>query len=93
MKTEEVFAEIDRLYAANEAELVEGYILDKLSVSAKEGDENAMIQLLNELIGHYRETGRWENAFEIADKSIAVASHISQHHFLMLQTRTAPQVF
>ena len=77
MKTEEVFAEIDRLYAANEAELVEGYILDKLSVSAKEGDENAMIQLLNELIGHYRETGEFDKMKTFAGKLMAILEESS----------------
>ncbi|MBR4574935.1 MAG: DUF4125 family protein [Lachnospiraceae bacterium] len=68
MKTEEVFAEIDRLYGANEVELVEEYILDKLSVAAREGDEYAMIQLLNELIGHYRETSEFDKMRTFADK-------------------------
>ena len=51
MNIDEIFAEIDRLYTANEGEKVEEYILDKLGEAAKLGDENTMIQLLNELIG------------------------------------------
>ncbi|MBQ6574786.1 MAG: DUF4125 family protein, partial [Lachnospiraceae bacterium] len=67
-----VFAEIDRLYGANEVELVEEYILDKLSVAAREGDEYAMIQLLNELIGHYRETSEFDKMRTFADKLIDI---------------------
>ena len=52
MNIDEIFAEIDRLYTANQGEKVEEYILEKIGEAAKAGNESIMIQLLNELIGH-----------------------------------------
>ncbi len=68
MNTDEIFAEIDRLYGANEGAKVEEYIFDKLSEATRLGDENAMILLLNELIGHYRETSEFDKLNTFADK-------------------------
>ncbi len=78
MNTEEIFAEIDRLYSENEGAKVEEYILGKLSEAAKLSDENAMIQLLNELIGHYRETGEFDKMNTFAEKLLAILDDSSQ---------------
>ncbi|MCR5831895.1 MAG: DUF4125 family protein [Lachnospiraceae bacterium] len=72
MNMDEVFAEIDRLYTANESAKAEEYILDKVSEAAQTGDENAMIQLLNELIGHYRETSEFDKMKLFAEKLLAI---------------------
>lgn len=72
MNIDEIFAEIDRLYTANEGEKVEELIIDKLGEAAKLGDENAMIQLLNELIGHYRETSEFDKMTTFADKLLCI---------------------
>ena len=72
MNIDEIFAEIDRLYSANEGEKVEEFILRKLSEAADGGDENAMIQLLNELIGHYRETGDFDRMKTFAQKLLDI---------------------
>ena len=65
MNIDEIFTEIDRLYTADQGKAVEEYILQKLGEATAAGDENVMIQLLNELIGHYRETSEFDklNAF------------------------------
>ena len=72
MNIDEIFAEIDRLYTANEGEKVEEYILEKLSEAAKLGDEGVMIQLLNELIGHYRETSEFDKMKTFAEKLLNI---------------------
>ena len=72
MNIDEIFAEIDRLYTANEGDKVEGFILDKLSEAAQSGDENVMIQLLNELIGHYRETSEFDKMTTFASKLLGI---------------------
>jgi len=77
MNTDEIFAEIDRLYTENQGEKVETYILDKLSEAAKLGDENAMIQLLNELIGHYRETSEFDKMNTFSDKLLGILENSS----------------
>ena len=72
MNTDEIFAEIDRLYENGEGGRVEEFILDNLSEAARLGDENAMIQLLNELIGHYRETGEFDKMKTFAEKLLGI---------------------
>lgn len=72
MNIDEIFAEIDRLYTANQGEKVEEYILEKIGEATEEGDENIMIQLLNELIGHYRETSEFDKLRTFAQKLLDI---------------------
>ena len=72
MNIDEIFAEIDRLYTANQGEKVEEYILGKIGEAAETGDENVMIQLLNELIGHYRETSEFDKLRTFAGKLLDI---------------------
>ena len=72
MNTDEIFAEIDKMYNEHRIEEVEEYMLDKLGEATKLEDENAMIQILNELIGHYRETGEFEKLVPFAGKLLAI---------------------
>ncbi len=72
MNIDEIFAQIDRLYSANEGEKVEEYILEKLGEAARAGEENVMIQLLNELIGHYRETSEFDKLETFAQKLLDI---------------------
>ncbi|MBQ8007257.1 MAG: tetratricopeptide repeat protein, partial [Lachnospiraceae bacterium] len=72
MNIDEIFAEIDRLYTANQGEKVEEYILEKIGEAAKAGDESIMIQLLNELIGHYRETSEFDKLRTFAQKLLDI---------------------
>ena len=72
MNTDEIFAEIDKMYNEHRIEEVEEYMLGKLGEATKLEDENTMIQLLNELIGHYRETGEFEKLVPFAGKLLAI---------------------
>lgn len=72
MNIDEIFTEIDRLYTANQGEKVEEYILEKIGEAAKAGDESIMIQLLNELIGHYRETSEFDKLRTFAQKLLDI---------------------
>ncbi len=77
MNTEEIFAEIDRLYSENQIAKVEEYIIEKLGEAAKSGEENVMIQLLNELIGHYRETSEFDKLDTFAQKLLDILDNSS----------------
>lgn len=72
MNADEIFAEIDRLYSVNENKKVEEYIIEKLGEAARAGEENIMIQLLNELIGHYRETSEFTKLDTFAQKLLDI---------------------
>ncbi|MBO4903920.1 MAG: DUF4125 family protein [Lachnospiraceae bacterium] len=77
MNIDEIFAEIDRLYSEHEIEKVEEYMLDRLGEAARQNDENVMIQLLNELIGHYRETGDFDRMVTFAGKLLDILENSS----------------
>lgn len=67
---------IDRFYGQGDSKKAEEVLLSGASNALEEGDDYLLLQILNELIGHYRETSEWENAFEIADRAEAVASRV-----------------
>ncbi len=66
----------DRLFNENRAEEVEDLLMGAISVAVDEGDGGALLQLLNELIGYYRESSRFEDAYKVADEIVSVASRI-----------------
>ncbi len=66
----------DRLFTENRAAEVEDLLLGAVAVAADEMDEVSLLQLLNELLGYYRETSEWEKAFAIADQALMVAGRI-----------------
>lgn len=72
MNIDEIFAQIDRLYSENDGAKVEEYIIEKLAEAARVGDENVMIQLLNELIGHYRETSEFGKMTTFSEKLLDI---------------------
>ena len=77
MNMDEIFAEIDRLFSAGDNEKAEEFMLGKLTEAAQLGDENVMVQLLNELIGHYRETSEFDKMKTFADKLLAILENSS----------------
>ncbi len=58
----------DRLFQENRADEVEDLLINALSVASDEGEEMAVLQLLNELIGYYREASKFEQAYSVADE-------------------------
>ncbi len=66
----------DKLFEQNRAGEVEELLIGAISVAADEGDGGALLQLLNELIGYYRESSRFEDAYKVADEIYSVASRI-----------------
>ena len=64
MRIDQVLEQLDNLFAQHKVDLVEDFLLRSIEEAQMEGDISSMITLLNEIIGHYRETGEF-------DKSIA----------------------
>ncbi len=64
MRVDQVLEQLDKLFAQHKVDLVEDFLLQSIEEAQREGDVSSMITLLNEIIGHYRETGEF-------DKSIA----------------------
>ena len=60
MNMDEIYAELDSLYGVDQGARIEPFITGKIAEAIELGDNNAIVQLLNELIGYYRESGEYE---------------------------------
>ena len=76
MGIDEIRELIDSLYEQGQTTKAEEVLISTAGAAAEEGDDYLLLQILNELIGHYRETGEWDKAFEIADRSVMVAGYV-----------------
>lgn len=64
MDIEQVLQQLDELFAQHRIEQVEPFLLHKLEEAKVVGDTSARITFLNEIIGHYRETGEFEKSID-----------------------------
>lgn len=62
MNIEKVLEELDGLFGQHKVEEVEPFLLNRIDEASEEGDTACAITLMNELIGHYRETGEYEKS-------------------------------
>lgn len=62
MNIEQVLAQLDELFAQHEVDRVESFLLHRINQATAERDTGSLITLLNEIIGHYRETGEFEKS-------------------------------
>lgn len=69
MKIELVLQQLDALFAAHQVNKIEAFLTGKIEEAAEEGDKNAVITLMNEIIGHFREMGE-------ADKAVAYCRQV-----------------
>lgn len=67
---------IDKLYEEGRSDEAERLMLEVAAVAADEGEDAFLLQILNELIGHYRETSEWDKAFEISDRAVMIAGRL-----------------
>lgn len=71
MNIEFVLEQLDSLFSNHQVDRVEKFLTGKIEEAAMEGDKSAVITLMNELIGHFRETGE-------AEKSVAYCHQVLQ---------------
>ena len=76
MDIETIRETIDKLYEQGRSLEAEDVLLSTAGAAAEEGDDYLLLQILNELIGHYRETSEWEKAYEITERAIYIAGRI-----------------
>ncbi len=76
MDIETIREMIDKLYEQGRSLEAEDVLLSTAGAAAEEGDDHLLLQILNELIGHYRETSEWEKAYEITERAIYIAGRI-----------------
>ena len=76
MNVQEIISQIDKLFEENKREEAEKLMQESIARAVTEQDDSSLLRLLNELLGFYRETGRHEEAYLIADRSIAQAERM-----------------
>ncbi len=76
MNIEKVLGQVDALYEENKGAEAERLMQESIAAAVGEQDDESLLQLLNELLGYYRETSQKENAFRIAGQAIAQAERM-----------------
>ena len=76
MDIERVIQKVDDLYSQNRGKEAEQLMLQCIPLAMQEGDDSALLQLLNELLGYYRETSQVENSYAIAAQAISLAKQM-----------------
>ena len=58
MDINKILQQVDTFYAENRGEAAEALMLEAIGTATEEQDGEALLQLLNELLGYYRETSQ-----------------------------------
>lgn len=76
MDINQILQEVDSLYEENRGPDAEQVMLGAIAKAAELSDNGALLQLLNELLGYYRETGQVENSYAIAMQAMHLAQQM-----------------
>ena len=77
MNMEFVLREVDRLFDENKAKDAESFLKKCLNEARAEEDYGVCLQILNELIGYYRQTSEKEALIDTIRESIAMAENLN----------------
>lgn len=73
---EKILEQVDQYFEENKGEEAEKLMRQSIVQAVQEDDDGSLLQLLNELMGYYRETGQEENALQIATQAIVQAKRM-----------------
>lgn len=73
MDINEILSRLDAYFDANQSDEAENLLLENIQIAEETGEDSCLLQLLNELLGFYREKGRVADSFDIGNKAIAQA--------------------
>ena len=73
MNINEILQQVDNLYGENKGKEAEQLMLASIETAVAEQDSESLLQLLNELLGYYRETSRVEESYKIAEQALSLA--------------------
>lgn len=76
LEIEKILEQADKYFEENRGEEAEKLMLESVERAVREQDDGSVLQLLNELLGYYRETGQETNALRMAEQSIAQAERM-----------------
>ena len=71
-----ILAQVDALYEADKGEEAEQLMLRSLEEAAGKREDGVRLQLLNELLGYYRETSQCEMVLRTASEAIRQAKEM-----------------
>ena len=71
-----ILQKVDEYYSAGQGPEAEKLMLTSIQDAMNEGDDGTLLQLLNEILGYYRETGQVENVNAIAVQCIEQAKRM-----------------
>lgn len=71
-----ILEQVDALYEANKGPEAEKVMQAGIRQAIDEQDDACLLQLLNELMGYYRETSQVENSYMIAEQAISLAERM-----------------
>lgn len=77
MNMEFILREVDRLFDENKAKEAETFLLKSLKEAKEEEDFGVCLQILNELIGYYRQTSEKVELLQTIDESFRVADEMN----------------
>ncbi|MCM1569082.1 MAG: DUF4125 family protein [Roseburia sp.] len=73
MDIDSIIQQVDSYFEQNKGEEAEKLMRESIVQAVAEADDGSLLKLLNELLGYYRETGRAEESYVIADRAVAQA--------------------
>ncbi len=76
MNIQNILAQVDAYFDADRGEDAERLLQQSVAEAEQEQDEGAKLQLLNELIGYYREVSRHEMVYKTVAQAIAQTEHM-----------------
>lgn len=68
-----ILNQVDDYFAQNQGEKARVLLEESIQQAVEEQDDNSLLQLLNELLGYYREVSLVEESFQIAEQAIVQA--------------------
>ncbi len=76
MNIHKILDQVDAYFAQDNGPAAEEVIQAGIKEAIQEGDDGALLQLLNEILGYYRESSRIEESFYIAEQAILQAKRM-----------------
>lgn len=76
MDIRKILSQVDAFFEENKGVEAERLMQESIVQAVREQDDDSLLQLLNELLGYYRETSQKENVYKLAAQAIAQAKRM-----------------
>lgn len=86
MNIEQILQQVDEYYEKSQGPEAEKLMRESIALAMEEQDHESLLQLLNELLGYYRETSQVESSFAIAGQAVALAKKMGLEQTLPYAT-------